>query len=47
MHNARVTTSLDLTGHDIIRNLGIVRGIMVRSRSIFGNFFGALQSLFE
>ena len=30
----------------MVRNLGIVRGITVRSRSIVGNFLGGLQSLF-
>jgi uncharacterized protein YbjQ (UPF0145 family) len=41
-----VTTALTLPGHKVVRNLGVVRGITVRSRSIVGNFFGALQSLF-
>jgi uncharacterized protein YbjQ (UPF0145 family) len=31
---------------DSLRNLGIVRGITVRSRSIVGNFLGGLQTLF-
>jgi uncharacterized protein YbjQ (UPF0145 family) len=34
-----------LPGYTIVKNLGIVRGITVRSRSIVGNFFGGLQSL--
>src|ERR1700712_3253794 len=41
-----VTTVLDLPGQKIVRSLGVVRGITVRSRSIVGNFFGGLQSLF-
>jgi len=41
-----VTTALTLPGYKIVRNLGVVRGITVRSRSIVGNFFGGLQSLF-
>jgi|SRR5882672_10928389 len=41
-----VTTALVLPGYKVVRNLGVVRGITVRSRSIVGNFFGALQSLF-
>ena len=41
-----VTTALELPGYRIVRNLGVVRGITVRSRSIVGNIFGAVQSLF-
>jgi len=40
-----VTNSFELPGYRITRNLGIVRGITVRSRSIFGNIAGGLQSL--
>ena len=46
MKNAMVTTALTLPGHRVVRSLGVVRGITVRSRSIVGNFFGGLQSLF-
>lgn len=42
---AMVTTSFDLPGHVVVRNLGVVRGIVVRSRSIVGNIGAALQSL--
>jgi len=42
---AMVTTTLELPGQKIVRNLGIVRGIVVRSRSIVGNIGAALQSL--
>ena len=41
-----VTTAFELPGHRVVRNLGVVRGIVVRSRSIVGNIFGQLQSLF-
>ena len=41
-----VTTGQTLPGYTITRNLGVVRGITVRSRSIVGNFFGSLQTLF-
>ena len=44
--DAMVTTALELPGHRIVRNIGVVRGITVRSRSIVGNFLGGLQSLF-
>ena len=40
-----VTTAFDLAGHRIVSNLGIVRGIVVRSRSIIGNIGAALQTL--
>ena len=42
---AMVTTALELPGQKIVRNLGVVRGIVVRSRSIVGNIGAALQSL--
>jgi uncharacterized protein YbjQ (UPF0145 family) len=40
-----VTTSIELDGYKITKNLGIVRGITVRSRSIFGNIAGGLQTI--
>jgi uncharacterized protein YbjQ (UPF0145 family) len=46
MAQIAVTTANDLSGHKIVRHLGVVRGITVRSRSILGNLGGALQSLF-
>jgi uncharacterized protein YbjQ (UPF0145 family) len=46
MQDSMVTTALTLPGYKIVRNIGVVRGITVRSRSIVGNFFGGLQSLF-
>ena len=42
----RVTTGMELPGHRILRNLGIVRGIVVRSRSIVGNIGAGFQTLF-
>ena len=41
-----ITSSIELAGYRIVRNLGIVRGITVRSRSALGNLAGGLQSLF-
>jgi uncharacterized protein YbjQ (UPF0145 family) len=41
-----VTTTNDLPGYRIIRHLGVVRGITVRSRSLIGNIGGAIQSMF-
>lgn len=46
LNDAMVTTAQELPSYRIVRNLGLVRGITVRSRSIVGNFFGGLQSLF-
>jgi uncharacterized protein YbjQ (UPF0145 family) len=40
-----VTTALELPGYRIVRNLGIVRGIIVRSRSILGNLAAGLQTI--
>jgi uncharacterized protein YbjQ (UPF0145 family) len=39
------TTCFTLTGHQIERELGVVRGIIVRSRSIVGNIGASLQTL--
>lgn len=46
LDDTMVTTALELPGYRIVRNLGLVRGIIVRSRSVVGNFIGGLQSLF-
>jgi len=40
-----VTTAFELPGHRIVKNLGLVRGIIVRSRSIVGNIGAGLQAL--
>ena len=45
LDHSMVTTALELPGYTIVRSLGVVRGITVRSRSIVGNFFGGLQTL--
>ena len=41
-----ITTSVSLDGHRVVRNLGVVRGITVRSRSVLGNIAGGLQTIF-
>ena len=41
-----VTTAFVLDGHKITRTLGVVRGIVVRSRSVVGNLGASLQMLF-
>jgi uncharacterized protein YbjQ (UPF0145 family) len=40
-----VTTTFTLDGYRITRNLGLVRGIVVRSRSIFGTIGAGLQTI--
>jgi uncharacterized protein YbjQ (UPF0145 family) len=40
-----VTTAFELDAFRITKNLGVVRGITVRSRSIVGNFAAALQTI--
>jgi uncharacterized protein YbjQ (UPF0145 family) len=42
---AMVTTATELAGYRIVRNFGIVRGIIVRSRSVIGNLGAALQTI--
>lgn len=41
-----VTNALELPGHRITKSLGLVRGIIVRSRSIVGTIGAGIQSLF-
>jgi uncharacterized protein YbjQ (UPF0145 family) len=43
-HNM-VTTQFELDGYRVVRTLGVVRGITVRSRSIFGTIGAGLQTL--
>jgi uncharacterized protein YbjQ (UPF0145 family) len=40
------TTAFEIHGKTITKNLGLVRGITVRSRSIFGNLAGSIQTVF-
>jgi uncharacterized protein YbjQ (UPF0145 family) len=40
-----VTTAFDLPGYRVKRNLGVVRGIVVRSRSLFGTLGASLQTI--
>lgn len=41
-----VTTAFTLDGYRIVKNLGVVRGITVRSRSILGNIGAGIQTIF-
>jgi uncharacterized protein YbjQ (UPF0145 family) len=43
--HAMVSTSFDIAGYRVVRTLGVVRGIVVRSRSIFGTIGAGLQTL--
>jgi uncharacterized protein YbjQ (UPF0145 family) len=45
MDHAMTTTAFMLDGYRLVRNLGIVRGITVRSRSIFGTLGASLQTI--
>jgi len=41
-----VTTTFELPGQRVVQNIGVVRGIIVRSRSIVGSIGAGLQTLF-
>ena len=43
-HNL-VTTAFTIDGYRIKQNLGVVRGIIVRSRSVFGTIGAAFQTI--
>ena len=45
MMREMVSTTNDIAGWRIVRQLGVVRGITVRSRSIIGNIGAGLQTL--
>ena len=42
---AMTTTGFDLPGYRIVESLGVVRGVVVRSRSVFGTIGAGLQTL--
>jgi uncharacterized protein YbjQ (UPF0145 family) len=46
MDHSLVTTNIQLDGYRVVKNLGVVRGIVVRSRSIVGNIGAGFQILF-
>ena len=45
MNPAMTTTAFTIEGYRIVQNKGVVRGIIVRSRSIFGTIGGSLQTI--
>jgi uncharacterized protein YbjQ (UPF0145 family) len=46
MNHALTTTAFSLDGYRTVKTLGVVRGIIVRSRSIVGNIGAGFQTLF-
>ena len=46
MDNQNVTTALELPSKKIVKNLGMARGLVVRSRSIIGSFGAGIQTIF-
>ena len=46
MDSRVITTAFELPGQRIVRNVGVVRGIVVRSRSIFCSMFASIQTIF-
>jgi uncharacterized protein YbjQ (UPF0145 family) len=40
------STTFEIEGHRVMKQLGVVRGIVVRSRSLFGTIGASLQTLF-
>jgi len=44
--NTLITTSNSLEGYKVVKQLGLVRGITVRSRSVIGNMAGMFMSIF-
>jgi uncharacterized protein YbjQ (UPF0145 family) len=45
LDSTMITTNQSLDGHRVVKSLGIVRGVTVRSRSIVGSFGAVLQTL--
>jgi len=46
MNELMVTTAFGFEGFRVVRHLGVIRGVTVRSRSVVGNMVGGLQTLF-
>jgi uncharacterized protein YbjQ (UPF0145 family) len=46
MDRAMITTAFEIDGYNVAKNLGITRGIVVRSRSLIGNIGAGIQTLF-
>lgn len=46
MNHDMTTTAFELEGYSTVKSLGVVRGIIVRSRSVLGNIGAGLQAVF-
>ncbi|NUN10018.1 MAG: YbjQ family protein [Ignavibacteriaceae bacterium] len=46
MNPNNITTAFSIDGMKVVKSLGVVRGVVVRSRSIFGTIGGSLQTIF-
>jgi uncharacterized protein YbjQ (UPF0145 family) len=46
IYDSFITTTFEIKGYRIVEQLGVVRGVVVRSRSLLGNIGGGIQSLF-
>lgn len=46
MNHNMTTTAFILDGYEITQNMGVVRGIVVRSRSVIGNIGAGIQAIF-
>ncbi|MCL6097313.1 MAG: YbjQ family protein [Bacteroidota bacterium] len=46
MDHSLITTTFTLDGYRVVKNLGVVKGIVVRSRSVFGTIGAGLQTIF-
>ncbi len=44
--NLMVTTTFNFDGYKVVKHLGVVRGIIVRSRSVVGSFGAGVQQIF-
>lgn len=45
MEKSMTTTTFELDGYQVAKQLGVVRGIVVRSRSVFGTLGGMLHTI--
>lgn len=45
MDHSLITTAFELDGYKIVKNLGIIRGITVRSRNVFATIGASLQTI--
>ena len=45
MNKSMITTTLELEGYKVVKNIGVVRGLTVRSRGLFGNIGASFQTI--